>query len=580
MSTAQFSFPLNVFARMLSVREGRVDYLHFAVFEDGQRDVLRAQERASELLWQALPPPCRLLEVGIGLGTTLGQLLRAGYAARGITPEQAQIDVARQRQGEGLPLTLSRLEDFQRDAGQWDALLFQESAQYIEPMALFESAERLLHAGPATLVVMDEFALRRDAEDHGGLHLLPAFIALAQRFGWRLSQHTDLSRQVQPTLDYLIDATLAMRADLMRELRLDEATMVGLVAALERARALYRAGVYGYAVLRFERAQPASDRLLSLGPDQAESVRGLFESVFGHPLSAAEWQWKYGDGHGRALGLQREGRLLAHYGALTRRVRFHGREVAACQVCDVMVAAQARSNLARSGPLHRVTASFLEAQIGWGRPHLIGYGFPTQRAMAAAQHLRLYAPVDSMEAFSWTPLRGTAGATVQALADEDLAPGKPAAALVDQAWAAMVAALPEQTLGVRDAAWLRHRYCRHPRFRYQVLLVRRRWTRRLLGVVVLRQHEHHLEWVDLVGAPAQLEVLLAVARKRAHQLGLAVLEAWITHSQAGRFESLADGTCKRRALDIAVPANVHSPGPSVEDQRGRWWLMAGDTDFR
>ncbi len=94
-----FSFPLNVYAHLLQQVEGQADYLHFAVFEPGQNDVRRAQERASELLWQALPPPCRLLEVGIGLGTTLARLRAAGYDAHGITPEPAQIDAAHARHG-------------------------------------------------------------------------------------------------------------------------------------------------------------------------------------------------------------------------------------------------------------------------------------------------------------------------------------------------------------------------------------------------------------------------------------------------------------------------------------------------
>ncbi len=66
-STRDFAFPLNVFAHVLERQEGRVDYLHFAAFERPDEPVLHAQERATAMLWSALPPPCRLLEVGIGL---------------------------------------------------------------------------------------------------------------------------------------------------------------------------------------------------------------------------------------------------------------------------------------------------------------------------------------------------------------------------------------------------------------------------------------------------------------------------------------------------------------------------------
>ena len=42
-------------------------------------------------------------------------------------------------------------------------MLLQESAQYIAPQALFDAADRLLVHDRATMLVMDEFALRRTA---------------------------------------------------------------------------------------------------------------------------------------------------------------------------------------------------------------------------------------------------------------------------------------------------------------------------------------------------------------------------------------------------------------------------------
>lgn len=582
--TAAFSFPLNVYAHLLQRLEGRADYLHFAVYADGEGsapgDVLRAQERASALLWQALPPPCRLLEVGIGLGTTLARLTDAGYDALGITPEPAQIEVAHARHGQRPRLECARLEDFNGDAGRWQALLFQESAQYIEPLALFEAADRLLADGPATLVVMDEFALRRSEASHTGLHHLDAFCALAARFGWRLSQRIDLSRAVQPTVDYLLRTTRAERAALMADLGLGADALDGLDAALTRHQTLYRQGVYGYALLKLERERRPEDRLVPVGGPQSQAMRRLFEQVFGHAQSADEWLWKYGEWRGRAVGLQRADALVAHYGAMTREVIFAGERVAAAQICDVMVDASARQSLGRNGPLHRITATFLDTEIGWGLRHRIGFGFPTERAFAVAEKLGLYAAVDQMVCAAWPATRAGHGLSCRALQACDLERAAAPAATVDRLWQAMAAALPTLTLGVRDAAWVRHRYLQHPRLRYDVLLVRRRWTRRPVGVVVLRRHDTHLEWVDAIGPPDHWPLLLAVARSHAAAQGLPKVEAWITQSQQHLLSALAAAECELRPLNITVPANVHSAGPSLESQRGRWLLMAGDTDFR
>lgn len=581
MSTREFSFPLNVFAHVLERQEGRVDYLHFAAFERHDDPVLQAQERATAMLWSALPPPCRLLEVGIGLGTTLSRLGAAGYHALGITPDAAQIAQAIQRHGDAVRVECARLEDFGGDAGQWEAMLFQESAQYIEPLALFTAADRLLTRGPATLVVMDEFALRRDDDSHWGLHLLPHFIAMAGRFGWRLVQHTDLSHDVQPTLDYLLRTIPPLHAELKATLKLGDAALDDLDTALRRSQSLYRDGYSGYALLRFEREAPADEQVTRVEPANAEAMRGLFHEVFGHPLSAEEWQWKYGDGRGQAVALVKGGRWLGHYGGLTRDVLDRGRPALACQVCDVIVHPDARTSLSRRGPLHKMTAAFLESQIGWGLRHRVGFGFPTDRAFGIAQRLGLYFAVDQMVCAGWPSAPGTPSRTgpLQVLAASDLVPGGAMAKDVDALWQSMAAALPTQVLGVRNAAWLLHRYVRHPRMQYEVLLLRSRWWRRPLGVVVLRRHEAHLEWVDAVAPPSVWPTLLQVVRERAAASGLVRVEAWITASQQHLLDRLAPDV-SWRSLAIDVPGNAHSPGPDIDDQRGRWLLMAGDTDFR
>ena len=97
---------------------------------------------------------------------------------------------------------------------------------------------------------------------------------------------------------------------------------------------------------------------------------------------------------------------------------------------------------------------------------------------------------------------------------------------------------------------------------------------------VLRRHEQHLEWVDVVAAPAAWAGLLALARRRAAALDLPTVEAWVTQSQQHLLQALAAQDVALRSLGIRVPANAHAPGPDVDRQRGRWLLMAGDTDFR
>lgn len=579
-ATRGFAFPLNVYARVLQLQAGRVDYLHYAAFEKPDEDVLLAQQRASDLLWRALPPPCKLLEVGIGLGTTLARLQSSGYEVCGITPDAPQVTFARRRHGDDLPAVVSRLEDFNEQPGTWQALLFQESAQYIAPLAIFEAAQRLLVPGSATLVVMDEFALRRESDEHAGLHQIDHFCALAARMGWRLVQRTDLSDRAKPTLDYLARHTRALAPQLVRELGVSADQLEQLDASNRRYRDLYEHGVYGYALLRFERDAAPMDRLVQVVPEHGAAARALFAQVFGHEMSGAHWHWKYGGGRGRAIGLQRQGELVAHYGGVTRRVACFGEIVQACQVCDVMVAPQANTALHRRGPVYLAGASFLEQEIGWGQPHRIGFGFPSVRAFGVAQHQGLYAAVDSIVCVRWPAAaeRARRHHRVETLGAPGQALDERQRRSIDILWQRMGAALADRILGVRDAAWLQHRYLNHPTLRYELLLLRSRWLRQPLGVLVTRQHEQHLEIVDLVAEPAQFAGLVALARQRAAELGLARVDCWITQSQLASVAAIDPVQQVVVPLNITVPANVHTPGP-VEALRERWFLLAGDADF-
>lgn len=576
MSIRDLTFPLNIYACLLEQGEGQVDHLHFAVFEEGQASVLQAQQHASDLLLRALPPPCRLLEVGIGLGTTLARLSDEGYAALGITPDVAEVELAHQRHGQRIQTHCTRLEDFAGHAQAWDTMLLHDSAQYIEPLALFAAADRLLRPEGATLVVMDEFALqRRDEADHG-LHHLEHFCALAQRQGWRLVQRTELSQQAAPTLDYLLRGTRALRAELMAATGASAEAMDQLDRALLRSRALHEAGVYGYALLNFERANRPAQSLVQVDADNAPAVRDRFLSVFKTPMTAAQWQWKYGQSRGQAVALMQGEICVAHFGGVTRPIRYFGQPALACQVCDVMVEPSANRAIVRRGPLYQVAATFLEHEIGWGLRHLVGYGFPSGRHFTVADRLGLYAEVDRIESVGWPAIDAARPAHAAALVEEaDLATG----GTVDGLWAEMATAMTDVVLCVRDAAWLRHRYLNHPHCAYTLLLVRPAQAAPPLGLLVLRAHDQHLDLLDMVADPRHFAALVAVARAHAHALGLAYVNCWITASQRHRLADADPAAQTVHATEIVVPANVHTPGPSPAELKGRWFLMSGDADF-
>jgi cyclopropane fatty-acyl-phospholipid synthase-like methyltransferase len=239
-----FTYPLNVFMHILMHEEGGVRYLHYGLFDRDDDSIGTAQERSTELLLARLPsPPARLLDVGLGLGTTLERLTQLGYDAEGITPDQTQISLARMRP---VRLTQASFETFQSEP--YDLLIFQESSQYIESGALFAKAREL---APRALV-LDEFATR-PLDDVGALRPLGAFISAASANGFRVVEELDLSTRAAPTIDYFRARLSRYRAALIADLGLTGQQVDALIASGERYRDRYRTGLYSYRLLDLRR---------------------------------------------------------------------------------------------------------------------------------------------------------------------------------------------------------------------------------------------------------------------------------------------------------------------------------------
>jgi SAM-dependent methyltransferase len=242
-----FYYPLNVFMHILTHEEGGVDYLHYALFENAGERIGAAQERSTELLLARLPPPpARVLEVGIGLGTTLLRLTRLGYDVEGITPDEKQIAMIRDRYGDELHATCVALEAMSIGRG-YDIVLFQESSQYIDAEILFARAREL---APRVLV-LDEFALQ-PLDAPGALHARSRFLDAASGAGFELTEELDLSEKAAPTVDYFIERLPHYRIPLKADLGLSDEQVDDLIESGKRYRELYRTGVYGYRLLQFK----------------------------------------------------------------------------------------------------------------------------------------------------------------------------------------------------------------------------------------------------------------------------------------------------------------------------------------
>ncbi|MGX2039212.1 GNAT family N-acetyltransferase [Methylocaldum sp. MU1018] len=307
--------------------------------------------------------------------------------------------------------------------------------------------------------------------------------------------------------------------------------------------------------------------------DMQPGWMALFDIVFGYRMPVEFWAWKYADADPIGTAVFLNDRMVAFYGGIPRPVHYLGQPVKAVQIGDVMVHPSERGALTKKSPFQMAAATYLELCIGYGRPYLLGFGFPEEKAMHLGQRLGLYEAVDRMVEIAWPAARGLPDWRVYARPVSD-----DAADEVDRLWAVMAAAMQNSIVGVRDWTFISYRYLRHPTVRYTVLLVRNRHDRAALGLVVLRdRQEQGVELIDLLGPPERFESLLSVARRFAGISGRERLFGWITASHA---HYLTGSDSQITPLNVRVPANVWSPGPTTDEVRDRWWLMGGDTDFR
>lgn len=582
MNPRHLPFPLNVYAQTLALVTGEApDLLHFGVYDarvDASMPYPAAQRRAQEhLLALMLPAPARVLELGCGSGSLARDLAAQGYAVTALTPIEEEWRAAAAQPDQQARCLLQDLESVA--AGErFDILLLQQSAQYYDPLLLFSRANALLEDG-GQLLIADEFLLDDSVIHPEPRPLLSNFLRLAERCGFRVERQRELGRQVAPGLSLFAGWLLAQRDNLCAALSLAPALIDALHARLLSVAENYARARLGYTLLDLRRG-PLDAALTEFGNAHSftlEEVRPLFERSFEVPFSAAVWQWKYGEGRGRAVSARQEGELVAHYGGAPRDIRYFGAEARAIQICDVMVMPEHRGFASRDTLFFKTAASFLEQQIGNCAEHLLGFGFPNIRVLRMACRLGLYDVTDSFIEIRYPRASAAADSSlwqISTLALEEAA----ATNAVDACWSAMAQDLQGAIVGVRDAAYLRYRYCAHPQWAeggYECLAVQPQADADPRAIVILKRLGQERLLMDIVGALADFPQVLDAVRSALAGSGCG-LHCRITRAHAATLQLPGSELCD---LEIEIPCNVWTRGPDAATLAGAWWLTAGDMDF-
>ena len=181
--------------------------LHYGYWLDGVEPCLKnladAQEEYSKFLLSHIPVGVtRILDVGCGAGGLASKLIARGHKVDCVSPSSFLNEQAKNLLGDGAQLYECRYEDFQ-PAGQYDAIVFCESFQYVDTKRAGELVASQLQCG-GSLVICDFFRLpSSEASPIGGGHPLNDFQERFSALPLRLIEDIDITSRAAPTFSVI-----------------------------------------------------------------------------------------------------------------------------------------------------------------------------------------------------------------------------------------------------------------------------------------------------------------------------------------------------------------------------------------
>lgn len=481
------------------------------------------------------------------------------------------------------------LEKLNRDPATFQSIVVEGSVGFKQQLAVLTMARKsLLNDGH--LILFGE-NLRDDSEiKRSALANLTSLIQLAERLGFAVELHDDHTAGAASCLDKFIGLVASTRDRLLELPDFNESTLQALQSELEHMAEEFASGrrCFGLFALRKLENPPGEYARAEYGDIHSFSppeVREMFEASFGVEFDSELWHWKYVLGSGTCVVAREHpgGAIVSHYGGAPRKIDYFGKPSMAIQPCDVMVLPEVRRHYGKSSLFFKTAATFLEREIGNTVDHLLGFGFPNQKAMNIALRLGLYEKTDDFVELVYPSPAEAAMETLSSEADKFVPvdiENQQHRAQIDNLWQKMRVAYESGIVGVRDADYVRYRYFDHPfhqRGLYQCLFVQSTSNSDVLALVVLKEHAQQLLLLDMICASESMDSTLDALNLYCHsQAEPRQLKTWITQGWQTAVERPG---CTVNELGIEIPCNSWNPGPSSEVLYGAWWLMAGDMDF-
>ena len=300
--------------------------------------------------------------------------------------------------------------------------------------------------------------------------------------------------------------------------------------------------------------------------------RQLFRKVFGHSISPEFWSWKYplSVENQTLIGIT-DGKLVAHYGIMSRQLKIDGELITAAQVGDVMVDPDCRGGLGKSiftmMAKHTMKQMAPDEELLFGRnAYCVGFGFPHGRKMKLAARMALY---QDRGALNEVLIKAVGQQSENPIDVEEFNSADEHFRMCwESSWRIMQAASEGVCLINRDWQYLLSRYWYHPAKNYQFC--------RVGDSIVVFQMESssRLRILDYLGA---LSDFVPAVRRLLNQLRLSEAICWIIQWQKEKLKDDPDIELINNSASLAVLFSENGQYSKYSDFP--WWVTMGDTDF-
>jgi len=299
------------------------DHLHLGFWPDVTTEISiqKALQNMFERLASFLPElPAKILDVGCGLGFSAHLLASKGFTIMAIDSSLTHIEYAKKLYGNG-GANFRRLDYFDNEdsvfgEGRYDALFFQESLQYLQPLDEVMRKARYLLKDKGRIIIGDEVCYDQTIKPETAVHMARDIYAALSENGFRIIKNNKVGKHVIPTCEAAIDRLAERFEDVLSVLDDPnaESNLRFFLDGWRKQKSWHESGRFGYEIFAGKK-DPFFIRSYLEGDEH--EILALFNEAFKTTRSLDHWYWKFRDNpygyHRICVGVSNDGGIVSQY---------------------------------------------------------------------------------------------------------------------------------------------------------------------------------------------------------------------------------------------------------------------------